>query len=148
MPSMSRPYSRLALAVCLLALAGCSGKKGATVKGTLVPPPNVQLAGSDVVQMLFAAQDPGGQNSPVSFPSGPQSFVANGPVREGVLPGKYKITVAIQSYGVAPDPKHAAALAALSARYDDAHTKLMYEVTRDSVQTITVDLGQGTVTRQ
>jgi hypothetical protein len=141
-----RLLSVLALALGLLALAGC-GQHGATVKGTVVLPPQVKLEENDSLIVILV---PEGENSVASpSPVKPDlSFVSMGPTGKGVPPGKYKITVSLTPYMGSPEAeKRKPSLDPINKQYDSAHTKLSYEVTSDPQQSITIDLAKGTVTK-
>jgi hypothetical protein len=133
----------LGSSLCLLILAGCTGKKGVTVQGKVVLPPAVKLEESDVVSITFTPEGvkdkgAGAQASPKDL-----SFAA-----KGVFPGKNRIGVKITPYMGSPgSEKRSEALAPLNNMFGANNDKLTYEVTRDSTQSITIDLTKGTVTK-
>jgi hypothetical protein len=143
------PFVLAAAALCLLALAGC-GTKGYTVTGKLALPQNVKLAPDDSVTILFVSEDPKekGSSSAATFSAADSSFVAKGPEGKGMSPGKYKLVVQINPYSGKPDSdQRAKQFSGYNSAYDMANTKLNYEVTKDSSQSITIDLTKGTVTK-
>jgi hypothetical protein len=134
-------------ALCLLPLAGC-GTKGYTVTGKVVLPANVKMAADDSVTILFAPEDPKGTSAPAEFTPSDNTFVAKGPEGKGLPPGKYKVSVQITPYPGKPESaQRATQLSGINSAYDLANTKMTYEVTKDSSQSITIDLTKGTVTK-
>jgi hypothetical protein len=145
----NRLFSALPL-LGLLVLAGCGGKKGATITGTLVLPSNVELADNDAIKVSFVPAEQGTDLRPAVAQVSPteKTFVIYGPDRHGVAPGKYLVAVKFQVYPGTLDTeasKREKAFEGLNKRYDDTHTKLTCDVTAEPQQTITIDLGAGTV---
>jgi hypothetical protein len=137
-----------ALAFCVFALTGCgSSQKGATLKGTVVLPSNVKLAENDSATVGFAPDGTEGQSFVAAINPADLSFVAKGPAGKGITPGKYKITVNFQPY-IPGESKQKAIFEDVNARYNAQNSRLSYEVTADSQQSITIDLSKGTVTKQ
>ncbi len=136
--------ARLLFVLCAAALcaAGC-GTPTVSVSGKLVLPPNVKLAESDSVGINFRPENPAHTASVGIFNAADQTFVAN-----NLAPGKYKIGVQITPYaGQQGNDKRAAALAPLNQNFNISATKLTYDVTSESKQSITIDLAKGTVTK-
>jgi predicted small lipoprotein YifL len=148
MPRTRKLRSVLAfLALCLLVLPGC-GKSGAVIKGTLILPPNVKLNDTDSVTISFVPEDMKGQAYPAAFSISENSFVAEGPRKKGIPAGKYKIVLELHPYRGSPDSaSRASFFDQFNQYYNAGSTKLTYEVTSDSTQSITIDLVQGTVTK-
>ncbi len=137
----------LFVVLCLLVLPGC-GKSGATVKGTLVLPRNVKLMDTDSVRISFTPEDKKGQGYPAKLSVADNSFVAQGPSKKGIPAGKYTVAVQLQPYMGSPhSERRAAYFASLNKNFNAAHSKLTYEVTAESPQTITIDIPKGTVTK-
>ncbi|HWG44651.1 MAG TPA: hypothetical protein VN688_17875 [Gemmataceae bacterium] len=134
-------------AVCLLVLAGC-GEKAAVVKGTIVLPSHIKLIDTDQGKILFVPQEKNTPASSATISSSDNSFVVNGPTNHGVPLGKYKIIVRFKPYPGDPSSENRAQLfARINDKYDEEVSKLTYEVTADSTQSITIDLIKGTVTK-
>ena len=152
MPTNLRIRSCLTLAlVCCgaLAVAGC-GPSRVNVKGTLVPPPNLQLKDDDSVTISFVPEDKnaGLGAGPAVWNAADKSFVAKASDAKGLPPGKYKIAVQIQPYTAADTDPRANDLSVINDAYASDKTKLSYEVTSDANQTVTIDLTSGTVTKK
>jgi predicted small lipoprotein YifL len=137
----------VSVAVCLLVLAGC-GKKNAIVNGKIILPANIKLIESDRGKIIFVPEDKNAPASSATISSSDNSFVVNGPANKGVPLGKYKITVQLQPYpGEKGSEKRSDLFARLNDKYDPEVSKLTYEVTADSTQSITINLIKGTVTK-
>jgi hypothetical protein len=148
--SQTRPLRLMlvSLALCLLVLSGC-GKGGVKLKGTLVLPPGLQLNDTDSVTISFV---PEGTQGPVytgAFSPGDNSFVVNGPTSKGISPGKYKVAMGLRPSPGSSDEKARSNLFndKVNTKYNATATKLIYEVTEESSQTITIDLAMGTIAK-
>ena len=144
---MSRPLlvSRL-LASCSLALVvltGCTSEKKVTVSGKLVLPAGVTLVENDSVQIIFARDDdPTKSGGAATVNPADLSFTST------MSPGKYKIGVTFQPYpGMKESEVRAKQLSQRVGMYSVEATALRYEVTTDAKQTITINLAQGTVSK-
>ena len=151
-PLMLRTRRLLSLltsvAICLLALSGCGGKKPVTVKGKLVLPSTMKLAETDIVQISFVPQEEKGLAGSAKPSLTDLSFVVKDTNGKGVVPGKYKVTVKFDAYaGMKDGQKRADAMKPINDSYGLLKSKLTYEVTLDEEQNITVDLIKGTVTK-
>jgi hypothetical protein len=136
------------VAVCglpLLFLTGCGSQKTVKVSGKLVLPSQIKLADNDSVMVTFTpdedikAQGGSGTVSPSAL-----TFDA------AVPPGKYKVSVTIQSYpGAAENKQRSQELTKFSTTYSLKSTPLRYEVTAEANQAITIDLSKppGTITK-
>jgi hypothetical protein len=136
----------LIFALGVVGFAGC-GPKGGQVKGTLVLPANVKLAENDAVQVSLIPESGKDTPPPGEFTVADMSFQLKGIGGRGVPAGKYKVSVMVQPYGGA-DAKRKPLFEALNEKYNPGKTPLTYDVTGDSVQTITIDLTKGAVTKQ
>lgn len=133
--------------LALLVLPGC-GKKGAPVKGKLVLPPEVKLADNDTVKVTFIPDKTGAEGYSGKVSPSDLSFVVDSGNKKGVQPGKYKVAVSIQPYpGGEGTAERKQKLQPLNSAYDPGTTKLTYDVTSDSNQSITIDLTKGSVTK-
>ena len=93
---------------------------------------------------MFLPEAKGEKAEFAMFSRADKTFVA-----KEVAPGKYKIVVAVAPLPGGPEnPKHGAELAAFNKGFDPTSTKLVYEVTTDSSQSIILDLTKGTVTKK
>jgi hypothetical protein len=125
-----------------LLLAGCSAQ-GVTVSGKVIFPPAAKLVDSDAAQITFLPEAPAaaGKSSAVKIAMD-GSFTCS-----DLLPGKYKLVVNLMPYpGSRDQAKRKALFDRLDRTYDAQHSKLIDEVAR-APQQITVDLVQGTVTK-
>ena len=113
-----------ALGLALLTLSGC-GARTVTVKGTLVPPPNVPLKDDDSVVISFVPDGAEGSGGVASYTPATKSFVVKSADGKDMAPGKYKIKVEINPYPGQPNDQHAAALADLNNKYGSG--SLSYE---------------------
>jgi uncharacterized protein YcfL len=148
MPCIRSSFSLATLVLCLLFVAGCgSSQKGATLKGTVILPPNVKLAANDSATLSFTPDGEGGQPFAAAINPADLSFVAAGPQGKGIAPGKYKITVNFQPYAPG-QTKERAIFENINKRYDIDTSRLSCDVTADPQQSITVDLSKGTVAKQ
>jgi hypothetical protein len=142
--SPSRLFAYLVVAVSLLPLAGCS--RGSTVSGTVEFPTGLKPADNEALEIAFAPVTKGQQKGGLAqFSSSDDTFEC----RE-LAPGKYKITVKLSI--ITPpkeDPKkRIAEITQFNKRFDQSNSTLLYDVTSDSSQSITLDLNKGKVTKQ
>jgi len=141
--------------VALLASAGCGPGKGTPVSGKVVLPGKMTFEKDDSVEIVFIPEDAKKRGATVfATASGKSSDVSftnlNTAETTGVLPGKYKVTVKVTPYAGAPgsNERKRAFDDAINKQYDAIVSKLTYEVAAGSEpQTITIDLGKGTVTK-
>jgi len=131
--------------VALLSLTGCSGGKGpVTVSGKLVLPNNVTLADNDNVTISFLPEEKADLPAVAVFSKEGGSFEC----KTTVSKAKYNITVRIEPYPGSPNAeKRAGSFETLNNAFSRDSTKLKYETTADSRQSITLDLTAGTVTK-
>ncbi len=124
-------------------MAGCS--KYYTVSGSVTFPKNVQPKETEPVQISFVPEAQGQKPGFVVFSRSDNTFVC-----KDVSPGKYKIAVNITTGPAAKgaDTKHAAEVAKFNKTFGPKDTKLTYDVTTDSDQSIDLDLTKGTVTKK
>jgi len=140
------------LALTVLLLAGCGGKKTVSLKGKLVLPQGLTVGPNDSVEIAFVPEGaapvgPGNPQPVATYNSADSSFVVATGKASGIPPGKYKIAVRISGYPGSDTPERAKALEGLNARFDPKTTTLAYEVAPEGEQTITIDLSKGTVTK-
>jgi len=133
---------RLFPVVFLVALtAGCS-EKSSTINGKLVLPAGVKLEQQDSVVVSFVPDPPAegknGATAPVN--AADLTFAA-----KGVAPGKYKVSVIVTPYPGPDSAKRTQALQPITDRFNAQNTKLRYDVTSDSQQSITIDLAKDKV---
>lgn len=144
MPNTHRSRLLLVLiGIGLSLLSGC-GRRMVSVSGTAIFPDTVKLESTDSVQIAFVPEDKAEKKAPGAlFTQDDKSFVCN-----EILPGaKYKISVRIDpAFGSADGPKRAPSFDALNKAFDRASTKLAFQATEESSQSITLDLVKGTVT--
>jgi len=132
----------LPIAVALLFLGGC-GRRTVSVSGTVVMPEGVKAGNTNTVLMLFVPESKDETMAPAAFfSSDDSSFVC-----KEILPGaKYKITVRIDPVMGSPDAqKRAASFETVNKTFDRESTKLTYQATEESSQSVTIDLGKGMV---
>lgn len=150
MPRIRRPLSALAfasLSLGLLAAGGC-GPGRAAISGTLVPPNTVQLSDSDSVEIIFHPEEAGAMPGTATVKNGDKTFTVKTADGKNLPVGKYKVTVRILPYPGGPDDREVQLDNAVNTYYGtETATKLEYEVTGDSTQKITIDLGQGKITK-
>jgi hypothetical protein len=138
------PSLLVVVALSLLALTGCKSATGVTVNGKVILPPKLSLHDNDSVSLSFMPAEKTGKAAPASVSPKDLTFTAT-----NVQPGKYKITVQFQGYPGAKDTeKRAEVFAPVNKSFDSENTKLSYEVSDTSPQSITVDLAARTVTKQ
>jgi hypothetical protein len=133
--------------ICLLALSGCGGKKAVTVKGKLVLPSNIKLDKTDVIQISFVPEDAKDTTRSAKPSPTDLSFVVQNASGKGLVPGKYKVTAKIDVYPGPDNKKREETFKQINQSYNLLKSKLIYEVTSDPEQTVTVDLTKGTVTK-
>jgi hypothetical protein len=142
---MFRTYAKcclhLSLAAGVLFLVGCGDAttpRKVTVK--VVLPSDTKLQDTDTLVVVFT---PEGNGTAVTA----QGNAKDGTFTTEVLPGKYKLSVGVQPYpGSKDDEKRRESFdKKLNKQYSAGSTKLSYEVTGDSSQSITLDLATGTV---
>jgi hypothetical protein len=123
----SVPFAaRLFLLLLLLAipLLGCSsGPKGVTITGQVVGLDSKSLGEQDVLQVSVESAEEGKTFGDGTKVEPDMTFTLSGPKKNGVPPGKYKVTLAYTPYTVGgPDSKaHAelkAALKGISGKID------------------------------
>jgi hypothetical protein len=134
--------SLVSIGIGFFLLGGC-GQRTVTVSGTALFPDGVKLESTDSVQIIFAPDDKAKAAPLALFSQEDKSFVC-----KDVLPGtKYKISLRIEPRMGAPDAqKRAASFEALNKAFDRTNTKLTYQATDDSSQSVAIDLVKGTVT--
>ncbi len=147
--------TRRCLTVAALALfvfsAGCGGPgKGTPLSGKVVLPKDLKLQKEDSVSITFVPD--GGDTTRAAtakLNAEDMTFTANTSETTGVLPGKYKITVSITPYpGTSGSETRVRQFNdGINKQFNDAQTKLSYEVTAGGPNTITIDLAKGTVTK-
>jgi hypothetical protein len=147
------PFSRLLRVIILptaclglLTLSGC-GSRTVTVKGTLAPPPNVQLQDDDSVSINFVPDGGEGSGGLAIYTPANKSFVVKSADGKGIAHGKYKVVVNITPYPGQGSEQRANAFAELNGRFGPQGA-LTYDVTNDSNQDIVIDLGKGTVAKK
>jgi hypothetical protein len=135
----------VSIGIGLLLVPGC-GRRMVTVSGTASFPDTVKLVSTDSVQILFVPEDKAEKKVPAAAlnPSD-KAFSSN-----EILPGaKYKIAVRIDpAFGSTDGPKRAASFDGLNKAYDRASTKLAFQASDESSQSIAIDLVRGTVTKK
>jgi hypothetical protein len=140
--SRLRWFAGVAAALLLFGCGG-GGKGGVKVEGKIVKNGQaVKVEEGMTLSLGFAGTDAKG--GAAVFPAAVSSdgtFVA-----EHVLPGKYKIRVGLG--GGSNDPKGLAKLKELNKPFEAASESLEYDVTGDSGQRITVDVGTGKAAKQ
>jgi hypothetical protein len=147
MRSMCKLSSGLALGLCLFMLTGC-GAGGQPVNGTVIFPPNVTLHSDDSIAIVFQPEDSSGKAGNGRVSPDDKTFIAKGPNGGGIPPGKYTVSLTITPYTGHPDyKKRAKMIEDFNKQYSITPTRLAYEVTSDSPQSITIDLGRGLVTK-
>jgi hypothetical protein len=147
MRSIWKLISGLTLGACLLLLPGCGGG-GQVVSGKVVFPPNLTLKPDDTISIVFEPENSSGKAGTGHVSPDDKAFTANGPNGGGIPPGKYTVTVLITPYMGHPDyNKRAKMVEEFNKKYGSAPSRLTYEVTSDSSQSVTVDLAKGTVTK-
>jgi hypothetical protein len=133
--------------LCLLVLSGC-GPSGAIVNGKVILPGDVKLTDTDMARLSFIPEGKKGQVYPANVSKSDNTFVAHGTGKRGIPAGKYTIAVDLQpDLGSSDSKKRSALFDPINKKYDAVHSKLTYEVTAESPQSITVDLVKGTVTK-
>ncbi len=138
-------FRRAPLAVvgaAALLFTGCIGQS-VTVAGKVTFPPSANRIESDTAQIAFVPQAASSSGKTIAA-----NIAADGSfVCKDMLPGKYKLVVTCMPYpGGKDQAKRKAVLDRLGKTYDEQHTKLTDEVATASQQ-ITVDLVNGTVTK-
>jgi len=138
------PRLLILLGFGLFLLPGC-GTRTATVSGTVELPKELKLADTDIVQITFVPDAKGEKSCFAVFNSADKTFVC-----KDVTPsGKYKITVNIEPpLGLADSPKRAPEFAAFNKTFAPSSTKLVYQATDESSQSIILDLAKGTVSKK
>lgn len=132
--------------LAVVALTGCSGgaKSSVTLSGKVVLPNNVKLADNDNVTITFLPEDKGDLPAAAVISKDSGTFES----KTTVSKAKYKITVRIEPYMGSPDAeKRAASFDSVNNAFSRDATKLSYETTSDSKQSITIDMNAGTVTK-
>jgi len=135
---------RLLLTFCalsLLAVAGCSGKKPVTVKGTVILPTGVQMANEDLISVTFEPETKGDK------PVGAKASITDKSFTGKLVPGKYKVSVQLMPYSGSPgSEQRKAQLQTYNKVFGAIDTKMTCEVTAESPeQSITIDLTTGTI---
>jgi hypothetical protein len=132
----------LVLGLALPLMAGCA--KMVSVSGTCTLPSTVNVGDKDIVQVQFVPETSGHGGGVAMVSHQDHSFACK------LFPGKYKIAVRIEP---GPRPgmlgaegaKHAAELAEFNQTCEPASTRLSYEVTSLSSQSIAIDVDKGDV---
>jgi hypothetical protein len=126
---------------------GCGSKKGVTVKGKVVLPPNVKLDKEDSINLRFVPtkrdktgkSGTGGSVSPSDL-----TFTI-----KDVEPGSYKIGATFSAYPGKDNKEREKSFMRLNKEFDpEESSKLTFEVTSDPEQSIVVDFVAGTVSKQ
>jgi hypothetical protein len=134
----------LAISMCfgLLFVAGCP-QRTVNLSGKLVLPAKVSLADNDSVTIALAPESEGGKAGVASCSKADMAFTI-----KDITPGKYKISVSINTYPGEKDKNRPELFKPLNAKYGNPKTTpLNFEATGDGNQSITVDLDKGTVTK-
>jgi len=138
----------LSLSVGIFLVAGCGPGKGAPVSGKIVFPPNVKLESSDTIQLSFMPEDSKMPGTNAKVNASDQTFTLNTVGMNGVMPGKYKVTIGIAPYPGMPENKERTpAFEPLNKAYDVRNSKLACEVTAGAENKFTIDLTKGTITK-
>ncbi len=134
----------LSIGLGILAIPGC-GKRYITVSGTVELPKDVKLAETDLVQITFVPDAKGEKSGFAVFNTSDKTFVC-----KDVLPGgKYKIAAKVEpAMGQADSAKRAPEFAAFNKTFEAASTKLVYQATEDSSQSIAIDFVKSTVSKK
>lgn len=128
------------LAVIALGCGGGAQQKKLT--GKVILPTNVKIVENDAINLTFAP-DSKGTTVVAEVSSKDLTFSTQIP------PGKYRVAVQITPYpGEKDSEKRATAFEKFNDTYNSNNTKLNYEVTADSNQSITVDLAQNRVAKE
>jgi hypothetical protein len=143
---MPKPRLRLppvlTVGMALFFAGGCS-KPGVTVSGTVVFPEKLKVSEKEIVQIMFLPQPTGDRTVAAVFSRENGTFEC-----KNLVPGSYKITVRVDPVpGGKEAAKPSTEMAQFNKSFDRASTKLLYEVTADSTQSIALDLTKGTVTK-
>ncbi|MBP3954605.1 hypothetical protein J8F10_04815 [Gemmata sp. G18] len=140
--SLSRVTASLSLALMLL--AGCGSPAPVAVSGKITMPPKTKLVDTDIVTLVFEPEDKeSGKSENATASLKDLSFTAK------LVPGKYKIGVTVQVYPGQGGQKESADRSREFQQqfggFSINSTPLRLEVTKDSGQTITVDLDKKSV---
>ena len=134
--------------LCLVGLSGCGAKKGVELKGSVVLPKNVTFGDGASAIVVLIPEDKAGSEANAKMTSKDTNLVFRRNDAEGVLPGKYKVVVKLNSYPGGPEAaKNAETFKQFNKAYDQERTKMTCEVTAEPNQTITIDLNTGKVTK-
>jgi hypothetical protein len=127
--------------VCMVAMLGC-GKSAVELSGKLVPPPNTKLVDSDSVQVTFVAEAKGDKSVVVEVKDG--SFST-----KEIVAGKYKVAVSITPYAGEKGSQERTEYFNdfVNKDFTNTTTPLSYDVSSDAKQSITIDMGKKTVTK-
>ena len=151
MITLSRHSLTVAALAVLFVSTGCGGPgKGTPVSGKVVLPKDLKIQKDDSVSITFVPDGTDVKRAATSkFNADDLTFVADTSETTGVLPGKYKITFAITPYPGTPGSEARVRQIndGINSQFNESRTKLSYEVTAGGPNTITIDLGKGTVTR-
>lgn len=110
-----------------------------TVKGKLVLLPNMKLQETDTINLTFVPEGEG-SSAVADVSAKDATFTAQVP------PGKYKIALSVTPYAGTKDAeKREQAFVQKYAPFAPGTTPLRYEVSSEPVQTVTIDLAQGSV---
>jgi hypothetical protein len=125
-----------------LLLSGC-GPKRVKIEGKVVREgqPLKVGQGEKLNLSLTGTDDKGSPAGFVATLNGDGGFVL-----DNIPTGKYQLRLNI--IGGGSDPADLAKFNEINKQFEAANAKLEYEVTADSTQTITVDVGKVTVTKQ
>jgi hypothetical protein len=141
--SLARHRVVAAASLALVLILGCGGAKPVSVSGKLVFPAKVKVADTDSISVTFVPEDGGaGKGAVASVNAKDLTFTGD------VLPGKYKLGVAVQPYaGMKDTEARTKELDKVLGQFGATATSLRYEVTNDAGQSITIDLAKGTVSK-
>jgi hypothetical protein len=129
----------------LVISAGCTQKGGGvTVSGKLILPSSLKLGENDSVIIGFIIPGDESAHPPaVSISKTDNSFLA-----KEFPPGKYRITVKLDTYGIGKDnTKRKAAFDKFNDTHDKKSSPLACEITSEPTQSFTIDADKGTVTK-
>lgn len=136
------------LLACLV-FTGCGGK-AVPVEGKLVFPPNVKskLQENDSITISFDPDGSGRHAGGTANPADGTFTIRDSAGAEGVLVGKYKVSIHITGY---PDPKakedRTKAFADFNKQFTPDATRITYEVTGEPHR-LKIDLTNGNITKE
>jgi hypothetical protein len=141
--------SGVLLFVGLLGLAGCSGARPVTIQGKLIMPKNVPMGeptgkegAQDTLTLTFLKE---GEDKAFSIQVNPKELTFES---KEIIPGKYKVGFQVGLYAMPTgNPKRQYEVQMFNKAHAAQSSKMTYEVTAESPQSITVDLTKEQVTR-